>query len=207
VIPATVLAAPTPPVDEAHRRLLVLAAAALGVATVGDLANYYVVQPRVARVRVAELVESGELSEVTVAGWREPGYTVPGARPAPPRRDQATLLSPFDSLIWERSRTRRLFGFDYRIEVYVPEADRKHGYFVLPLLFGDELVARFDLKADRHASVLRVRGAYVEDGVDRAVVAAAAAVELDALRSWLGLGELAIARRGDLAGPLRRAVS
>jgi hypothetical protein len=117
------------------------------------------------------------------------------------------LLSPFDSLIWERSRALRLFGFDYRIEVYVPEPKRKHGYFVLPLLFGDQLVARFDLKADRRASVLQVRGSYVETGADAGAVAAAAATELDALRVWLQLDGMAIARRGNLAAALRRAVA
>ena len=206
VIPDAVRAQPTPPVDEAQRRLLVLAARSLGVATVGDLANYYVIRPKAARQRAAELVEAGELVEVTVEGWRETGYAVPNRRPKPPTRAHATLLSPFDSLIWERSRARRLFGFDYRIEVYVPEPDRKYGYFVLPLLLGDRLVARFDLKADRKASVLQVRGAYVEPDADTETVAVAAATELDALRDWLRLDRIAVARRGNLATAVRRAL-
>jgi uncharacterized protein YcaQ len=116
-------------------------------------------------------------------------------------------LSPFDSLIWDRSRALRLFGFDYRIEVYVPEPERKHGYFVLPLLLGDQLVARFDLKADRKPSVLQIRGSYVEPGVDASMVAGAAAAELDALRAWLNLDGIVIARRGNLAPALRAAVA
>jgi uncharacterized protein YcaQ len=116
------------------------------------------------------------------------------------------LLSPFDSLIWDRERTRRLFGFDYRIEVYVPEANRIYGYYVLPLLLGNELVARLDLKADRQLSRLRVSAAYLEPGADQNVVAAAAGVELDALRGWLGLDEISVGARGGLAGALGRAV-
>jgi uncharacterized protein YcaQ len=206
VIPHDVLAQPTPPVEEAHRRLLALAAASLGVATVGDLADYYWIMPSDARERVAELVESGEVVEVAVEGWREPGYCRPSAHPRPPTRSHATLLSPFDSLICRRDRTRRLFGFDYRIEVYVPEPARQYGYYVLPLLSGDELVARLDLKADRKSSKLRVFGAYLEPGVDQATATSAAAAELDALRGWLGLGEIAVGERGGLAPSLRAAI-
>jgi uncharacterized protein YcaQ len=207
VISDAVRAVPTPPAAEAQRQLLLLAAGALGVATVRDLAGYYVINPKVARTRVPELVDAGELVEVAVDGWTEAAYALPNARPKRPTRANATLLSPFDSLIWDRSRTLRLFDFDYRIEVYVPAPRRKHGYFVLPLLLGDQLVARFDLKADRKASVLQVRGSYVETGVDVDHVAAAAAVELDALRAWLQLDGMVIARRGNLAPALRRAAA
>jgi uncharacterized protein YcaQ len=120
------------------------------------------------------------------------------------RRTDAAFLSPFDSLIWERARTRRLFGFDYRIEVYTPAPKRVHGYYVLPMLLGEELVGRFDLKADRRESVLRVQAAHFEEGCDRAAVAAAAATELDRMRNWLGLDDLAVARRGNLATELRK---
>ena len=144
---------------------------------------------------------------VTVQGWRDQAYTLPGARPHRPRRENATLLSPFDSLIWERARTSRLFAFDYRIEVYVPEPQRQYGYYVLPLLLGDEIVGRFDLKADRRTSRLLVRAAHGEPAVSSANVADAAAAELDALRSWLGLDGIAIGRRGTLATALRRAAS
>jgi uncharacterized protein YcaQ len=207
VIPAAVRALPTPPIDEAQRRLVALAARSLGVATIRDLASYYVIKPRVAKLRVAELVDAGDLVELSVDGWSEPGYAVPTARAKPPTRTHATLLSPFDSLIWDRDRTLRVFGFDYRIEVYVPEPKRTYGYFVLPLLLGDQLVARFDLKTDRGASTLRVRGAYAEPGTDPDAVARAAGRELDTLRAWLQLKRVVVARRGNLASAVRRAVS
>lgn len=205
VIPAAVLAQPTPTVEEAQRALLLSSARSLGVATVRDLAAYYYIRPKDAALRVRELVESGSLVSVQVDGWSDAAFTTPDVRVRRPPRATATLLSPFDSLIWERSRTSRLFGFDYTIEVYVPEPKRVYGYYVMPLLHGDELVARFDLKSDRKASVLRVRGAYAEPGADPVAIAPAAVAELDALRSWLGLDELVIARKGNLAPALRRA--
>jgi uncharacterized protein YcaQ len=157
--------------------------------------------------RAEELVEAGELVEASVDGWREPAFMVTtGAAKPKSTREHATLLSPFDSLIWNRRRTLRIFDFDYRIEVYVPEPRRVFGYFVMPLLFGDELVARFDLKADRRASALAVRGAYVEAGADAGRVAEGASRELDALRAWLGLDRVTVASRGNLARALRSAV-
>ncbi|HEY7106414.1 MAG TPA: crosslink repair DNA glycosylase YcaQ family protein [Acidimicrobiia bacterium] len=207
VIPPDVLAAPTPTREDAERALLLLATRSLGVATVRDLASYYMMKPRVAAARVDDLVEQGDLVSIEVEGWAERAYARPGAAPRARDRSHATLLSPFDSLIWDRKRTRRVFGFDYRIEVYVPGPKREHGYYVLPLLLGDELVARFDLKADRRASSLRVVAAHAEPGVDAPRVAGSAAVELDVLRAWLGLDSIAVARRGDLARDLARAVS
>jgi uncharacterized protein len=207
VIPDHVLSRPTPSTEEAHRQLVLIATRAMGVATIRDLATYFNTKVKVVKQCVAELVATGELVEVSVDGWGEAAYSVPNARPKPPTRSTATLLSPFDSLVWDRARALRIFGFDYRIEVYVPQPDRKFGYFVLPMLLGDQLVARFDLKADRQASALLVRGAYYEAGVDVDHVATAAAAELDALRAWLGLDGLTIARRGNLAPALRKAVS
>lgn len=207
VVPAEILEQPTPPEDEAHRRLLVQSADALGVATVRDLADYYRLPVRVTATRVAELVEEGSLDPVVVEGWRDTAYIRPGTRVARPTRDHATVLSPFDSLVWDRARTSRVFGFDYRIEVYTPEPDRRYGYFVMPLLLGDELVGRLDLKADRRAGgALRVPAAHLEPGADGAVVAQAAAAELRALSGWLGLGDVAVGERGDLAAALGRAV-
>lgn len=205
VIPRAVLARPAPSPEDAQRQLVASASKALGVATLGDLADYYRIGKPHAAARVAELVEAGELVPVEVEGWREPAYCAPGVRPLPPNRTHATLLSPFDSLIWERERTRRVFGFDYRIEVYVPAAQRRHGYYVLPLLLGDALVARLDLKADRKASLLRVEGAYAEPAVRPGAVAAAAAAELARLRDFLGLAGIRVGRRGDLAPALRAA--
>jgi uncharacterized protein YcaQ len=173
---------------------------------VTDLADYFWIRTPAARQRVAELVEDGRLVPVEVEGWARPAYAPSGIRPRPPRREHATLLSPFDSLIWTRDRTERLFGFHYRIEIYVPEHLRKHGYYVLPLLLGDELVGRFALKADRRAQALRVEGAFVEPGADRPGVAQAGAAELRALCSWLGLESVALTGRGDLAPALRKAL-
>jgi uncharacterized protein YcaQ len=203
VIPREVLARPEPTRDDAQRALLLAAANALGVGTLADLADYYRIAKPQAGARVAELVEAAELEPVEVEGWAETAYCPVGASVARPTREHATLLSPFDSLIWERRRTRRLFGFDYRIEVYTPAARRRHGYYVLPLLLGDALVARLDLKADRRASVLRVEGAWAEPDAKRGAVAAAAAAELDLLRVFLGLDGIHVGPRGDLATGLR----
>jgi uncharacterized protein YcaQ len=205
VIPTAVRTMPTPSIDDAKRALLLHSAAALGVATAADLASYYMLNPRFAKPLVTDLAREGALVELAVDGWRDRAYTLPGARPTKVRRAHATLLSPFDSLIWERARTARVFGFDYRIEVYVPEPNRTYGYYVLPLLLGEELVARFDLKADRNDSVLLVRGAFVEDRNRADEVAVAAVHELHALRGWLGLDDLVITDRGDLAVALRSA--
>ena len=202
VIPAAVLAVPTPPIEQAQRDLLLLAARSHGIGTVVDLADYYRVKPAVAKVRVRELVEDGALLPVEVEGWRERGYLLPGTTPKRPTRTTATLLSPFDSLIWERARTSRLFGFDYRIEVYVPAPKRTYGYFVLPVLLGDQLVGRLDLKADRKGSTLLVPAAHLEAGIDAGVVATAVAAELEALAGWLGLDTVTIGPNGGLSAAL-----
>jgi uncharacterized protein len=206
-LPADVLAAPTPTVEDAHRQLLLLATRSHGVGTVGDLADYYRISRPAARQRVAELVEAGSLVEVAVEGGRQTAYLPPTARSRRPRRRTATLLSPFDSLIWERDRAERLFGVEFRIEIYVPGPKRRWGYYVLPLLVGDEVVARFDLKADRAAGVLRVQAAHLEEGTDEADAASAAAAELASMAGWLGLTGVVVGERGALAPALARAVA
>jgi uncharacterized protein len=203
VIPADILAQSTPNLAEAQRELLLLAARALGVATIKDLTTYYITTTKIARPLVGDLVAEGELVEVRVDGWRDAAYTLPNAKPKPVTREHATVLSPFDSLIWDRPRTLRLFGFEYTIEVYVPAPKRKYGYYVLPVLLGEELVGRLDLKSDRKADKLLVRGAYREPQADAQQVAAALAPELDLLRHWLGLERVEIGRKGNLAASLR----
>jgi hypothetical protein len=205
-LPQAVLDLPTPSVEEAQRELVRISARALGVATEPDLGDYFRLPRKESKARVAELVEAGELAEVEVAGWGAPAYLWPEAR-RPRKVDARALLSPFDSLIWFRPRTERIFGFRYRIEIYTPAPRRVHGYYVLPFLLGDELVARVDLKSDRAAGVLCVQSAFAEPDADPSVVAPALAAELHAVAAWLGLaGGVEVAPRGDLAPALAAAL-
>lgn len=206
-LPPEVLAAPTPSADDAKRALLGRAADALGVATVRDLADYFRIRGSEAKAGVHELVEAGELARVDVEGWSEPGYVRPGAAPTRPRRRHATLLSPFDSLIWDRARTERVFDFSYRIEIYTPASKRRYGYYVLPVLLGDELVGRLDLKTDRKLGALQVLAAHAEPGVDLSDAAAAIAPELGTMSAWLGADCVLVADRGELAPALTSAVA
>jgi uncharacterized protein YcaQ len=191
--------------EEAQRELLRLAARSLGVGTAGDLADYYRMPIREARGRIAELVEAGELREVQVEGWREPAYLHPEAR-LPSRIDAAALLSPFDPLVWHRARAARLFDFEYRIEIYVPREKRRWGYYVLPFLLGDRLVARVDLKADRAGRRLLVLAADIEPDAEGTSVANALAAELLTMAVWLGLDSVSVGRQGGFIRTLAAAV-
>jgi len=189
--------------EESQRALLERSARALGVATLQDLADYYRMSPREAAPRVAELVEAGALVEASVEGWAQPAYLHPAAR-VPRRIDSCSLLSPFDPVVWFRPRAERLFDFHYRIEIYVPAAKRRWGYYVLPFLHGDRIVARVDLKADRQNSELQVLASHREDHAGVPEVCDALASELRTLANWLGLERLRVGRRGDLARDLAR---
>ena len=205
VIPADVLARPFVAERDARKELLVLAARHHGIATFEDLTDYHRQKKLPCRPLVDELVDDGRLLRVTVDGWAKPAYLHPDA--ARPRRAQAqALLSPFDPVVWCRDRALRLFGFHYRIEIYVPSPKRQYGYYVLPFLLGDELVARVDLKADRRRGVLMVPGAFAEPGVAVDDVADALAAELHTMAGWLGLASVEVGARGDLASPLGVAV-
>ncbi len=197
VLPAEVQAMPTPSAEEAQRQLLRLSARALGVATEFDLRDYFRLPVADTKARLAELVEAGDLLPVDVEGWGRPAYLDAAARQ--PRRIEArALLAPFDPLIWERDRTERIFDFFYRIEIYTPVAQRKHGYYVLPFLLGDRLVGRIDLKADRPNSRLLVPAAHLEHGIAARDVAAPMYEELRLMADWLGLEGLALPRDGAL---------
>jgi uncharacterized protein len=205
MLPADVLAAPTPSPDDARRELLALSARSLGVATARDLCDYYRLNIPATRPRIAELIEDGRLVEVDVEGWKERAYVDPNA--ARPRRiDARTVLSPFDSLVWERARTERMWDFRYRIEIYTPAPKRQYGYYVLPFLLGDALVGRVDLKSDRRAGALVAQAAWVEPNADAGEVAGELADELREVAMWLELERVDVRPRGDLAGLLRAAM-
>jgi uncharacterized protein YcaQ len=203
VIPATHLDAPTPSLEEAELELVRRAARSHGVATVACLADYYRMRIEPTKAAVATLVDAGELRPVTVEGWRRPGFLHRDAR-LPRRVGARALLSPFDPVVWFRDRSESLFDFHYRIEIYTPQHKRVHGYYVLPFLLGDRIVARVDLKADRPGRRLQVKGAYAEPAAPPET-AYELGEELRRLAGWLDLDDVVIEPRGDLAPALSNA--
>lgn len=205
MLPAAHVEAPALSEIDARKEMLVRGARSLGVGTAADLADYFRLNVVKSRSLLAELVEEGRLLPAAVEGWKGPVYAHPEARV--PRWVRArALLSPFDSLVWARDRTERLFDFRYRLEIYVPAPKRVHGYYVLPFLLGDRLVARVDLKADRAGGALLVRAAHGEDPVPSPEVAEELAAELELMAGWLGLDRVVVEPRGDLAPALASAV-
>jgi uncharacterized protein len=208
VVPESIRALPVPSREQAQRELMLIGARAMGIATARDLRDYYRLPTRDAALRLKELVDDGKLLPVAVEGWKQQGYLHHEAKV--PRQSQvadvAALLSPFDSLIWERQRTERLFDFHFRLEIYTPVHKRLHGYYVLPLLLGDRIVGRVDLKSERQSGCLQVKGGSLEPGIKVAGAIAPLNELLTQLRQWLGLEKVAVmSRRGELMKALRGA--
>jgi hypothetical protein len=192
--------------DEAVRELTLRAATALGIGTEPDIRDYFRLAAGQIKPALAKLVADGELEQVEVDGWKGPAYLRSGQ--LIPRFERGTaLLCPFDPLIFFRPRVERLFGFHYRIEIYTPAPKRQFGYYVWPFLLDGRLVGRVDLKAERTSDALNVVGAFTEDGENAERVATALAKELRSMASWLGLADVTVGRRGDLADGLRRALA
>jgi uncharacterized protein YcaQ len=205
VLPKHVLDQPALDEEDAHVELVRHASTALGVGSSQCLRDYFRLAPEPTARAITTLVEAGELLPATISGWKRPVFL--HAEAARPRAVRArALLSPFDPLVFERTRTEVLFDFRYRIEIYVPQHKRVHGYYVLPFLLGDRLVARVDLKADRARGVLRVLGAWAEPDAPESTATELAA-ELRLMASWLGLDDVSVARKGDLAPALSTALT
>ena len=203
VIPAEVLALPTPDEEESFERLIKMAAEALGIATEIDLRDYFRLPVAEARKALQALVASKQLVQVEVQGWTKPAY-VPQNSKRPRKAGGTALLSPFDPLVWNRDRASRLFDFHYRIEIYTPQHKRKFGYYVLPFLYGEDLAGRFCLKADRENEILRVNTSHHDDKHSPSELAAAAAEELRRMAGWLGLKDVEIVKKGNLATTLAK---
>jgi uncharacterized protein YcaQ len=206
IVPEAIRAKTTPSFESSLDELLLRSARAHGIATADCLVDYFRLPVRPAKARLDALVENGKLVATVVAGWSKSAYRHPDAK-LPRAINSVALLSPFDPLVWNRKRIAGLFDFDYRIEIYTPVKKRKYGYYVLPLLIGDRLVGRFDLKTDRGGHTLKVLAAHVEAEADAARVASAAALELGELSGLVGVEKISVGRRGNLAKALRAEVA
>lgn len=206
IVPADILALPTPSEDDAIKELLVKAASALGVGTANDLVDYFRLPPRTAKPLLPELVEDGRLTPCAVENWTKPAYALPRQR-VPKSITARSLISPFDPVVWHRDRTERLFDFEYRIEIYVPKPKRRWGYYVLPFVLGDKIVARVDVKNDRTKRKILVPAAHIEPGQPPGLVAEELAAALWDLARFLNADSITVGRKGDLVDELRRAVA
>ena len=205
VLPEEILGSALP-ANQAQRELILKASRHLGVATAEDLVDYHRLPKVEGKKRVGELAEDKLLREVVVEGWDRPGYMHPKTS-FEQTTSRSVLLSPFDPLVWFRPRARRLFDFDYRLEIYIPAEKRIHGYYVLPFLDRNKLRARVDVKANSEKNILEVRGAYGEGPTVDQETAESLAHELQALATWRNLDGLKIGKRGNLANPLKRILS
>ncbi|CAN5206678.1 winged helix-turn-helix domain-containing protein [soil metagenome] len=206
VIPARWFQAEVPPPEEAERALLLRAVKAMGLGTAADVADHHRQHTPRSRRHLASLAATGAITEIEVQGWRGPVYADPDLV-IPRQVDACALVNPFDPLVWFRDRTLRLFGMDYRIEIYVPAAKRRFGYYALPFLLGEHLVARVDLKLDRSAGRLLVQQATAEPDIDPAAVAGPLAGELQDWATWLGAADIAVPGDRPLAVAVARALS
>ena len=205
IVPEKIRRASTPTELDAQRGLALSATQALGVATAKDVADYFRLPIGEIRPVLATLVESGEVISANVEGWSKPGFADPEAR-IPRTISGATVLSPFDPVVWCRERAERIWGFQYKIEIYTPAAKRKYGYYVLPVMVDGELVARMDVKTDREARVLRIKGAFAEQGCATAAIAVRVGEAIEDLRVLVGMEVIDVEERGDLALLLRRVM-
>ncbi|WP_414472449.1 winged helix-turn-helix domain-containing protein [Microvirga sp. M2] len=188
-LPSDVLNTATPAEDEAQRELLRRSIRALGIASERCLRDYFRLEAQDAKARIPELVEAGDLVPVAVEGWNGPVYLDPQAR-FPRRIEARSLVSPFDPIVWERTRTERLFDFRYRIEIYTPAEKREFGYYCLPFLLGERIVGRLDLKADRARGALVVHSIHPEASVAPEEIAPPLSEELRLMAEWLGLARI-----------------
>jgi uncharacterized protein YcaQ len=196
------LEAKTPERADAQRKLVDIAAQAMGVATEADLRDYFRLPLADARARTQELVDLGNLTPMSVEGWKHTAYL--HRKASTTSHPASALLSPFDSLIWSRPRTERLFNFHYRLAFYTPKHKRTQGYYVMPFLFDGSLVARLDLKSDRKNNRLLVLGGHAEPGVESSTIAPALRSELQALAHWLRLERVIVNARTELSNAIRR---
>ncbi len=206
IVPADILAQPTPTEDEAIAALIVDSVRSLGVGTAEDIADYFRLPIRDVRRLLPDVVASEQIVATSVEGWAKPAFVDPSAK-TPRTITGATVLSPFDPIVWRRERAERIWNFEYKIEIYVPEAKRRWGYYVLPVMVDGQLVARLDVKTDRQDSVLRIKQAHLEAGQNAAEVATRVAPAIDDLRQLVGVDSIYIARKGNLATPLRAVSS
>ncbi len=186
--------------DDAQRALVRHAAQAHGIGTASDFADYFRMSRTDTLAAMHSLADEGVVVPVVVEGWKQQAWLHRDAR-VPRRIDAAALLSPFDPVVWDRKRAERLFGFHYRIEIYTPAPKRQFGYYSLPILVGDTVVGRIDLKNDRQAGVLRVQSAWHEASSTPAIAAQVAPL-VRAAAEWQGLSEVTVNTWGTLAEPL-----